>query len=463
MRQHETYSVLITDDKGKRGTGTLFYAEDAASFYVLTCTHVIYTSHQINIQILIPAEGGPKEESIVVSRDHFRFSPIDKATVIGDDSTHTCDIAIIECAKGNLQLTPTRYALYPMTSGERIVAVGYPKGSDSPVYYQQDELTAKVLKIQDDQDYFIIRVDEAFLNSADREAELKGFSGSPVWDEESLGDQTLLFGGLMAIGVGSNINRGRVNVMNARLLQTLMRDEFGVTIESGLPMVDDSEIAPGYEEPEESPDQLMVRAGWIENERRKAQTYVDTLQLLKAVESTRLTIDNSEFSKCSDEQKISIYGVLHEAYRLARDFDIYDQISEKMRKAGLTSPRDDLTEAVRYYEAQELDKADEFIKKALSKNPAGNEERVLAMAIRAAKRDCDISAVSEFLGSRDQLLIKPKDEREEEFLYQTLGFVLSNYFKETTRALRCLNRAYQISLSTSIGHILISPWLTSLI
>lgn len=29
--------------------------------------------------------------------------------------------------------------------------------------------------------------------------------------------------------------------------------------------------------------------------------------------------------------------------------------------------------------------------------------------------------------------------------YQTLGFVLSNYFKETTRALRCLNRAYQIS------------------
>ena len=101
-----------------------------------------------------------------------------------------------------------------------------------------------------------------------------------MWDEESLGDHTLLFGGLIAIGVGSNINRGRVNVMNARLLQTLMRDEFGVTIESGLPMVDDSEIAPGYEEPEESPDQLMVRAGWIENERRKAQTYVDTLQLL---------------------------------------------------------------------------------------------------------------------------------------------------------------------------------------
>lgn len=45
MRQYEAYSVLITDEKGKRGTGTLFYAENAASFYVLTCAHVIYTRH----------------------------------------------------------------------------------------------------------------------------------------------------------------------------------------------------------------------------------------------------------------------------------------------------------------------------------------------------------------------------------------------------------------------------------
>ena len=105
-----------------------------------------------------------------------------------------------------------------------------------------------------------------------------------MWDEESLGDQTLLFGGLMAIGVGSNINRGRVNVMNARLLQTLMRDEFGVTIESGLPMVDDSEIAPGYEEPEESPDQLMVRAGWIENEGESS----DICRYIAAVKGCRV-------------------------------------------------------------------------------------------------------------------------------------------------------------------------------
>ena len=44
---------------------------------------------------------------------------------------------------------------------------------------------------------------------------------------------------------------------------------------------------------------------------------------------------------------------------LPETFDIYDQISEEMRKAGLTSPRE-IDRSVRYYEAQELDKADEF-------------------------------------------------------------------------------------------------------
>lgn len=443
MKIHEKYSVLITDDNGKRGTGTLFYTEGSMFFYVLTCAHVIYTSQAVTVHIVLSDE---KEESVRVTRDHFRFSPIDIPTIVGNESTHTCDIAVIQCAKGEIPLVPTRYAMYPMTSGERILAVGYPNGPGGSVYYQQDELSGKVLRIQNDQDYFVIRVDESFLNTSDRDAELKGFSGSPVWDEQKINDNAFLLGGLIAIGVGSNINRGRVNVMNARVLQSLMKDEFGITIETRLPLVDADEIAPGYEEPDESPDQITVRAGWVENERRKAQTYVDTLQLQKAVDISRAAISNSEFVKCTMEQKAAIYAVLQEAYRLARDYDIYDQISEEMRQAGITSPRDDLMEAVRYYEAQEIDKAEEFINKALEKDPNGNKERVLAIAIRAGKDNgADISILSEVLGQHDQLLIKPEDEKEEEFIYQVLGFVLSNIFRETTRGLRCLNRAFQVS------------------
>lgn len=446
METHEGYSVLIQDDKGRRGTGTLFYTGGSKSFYVFTCAHVIYSSEAVTIHFLIPTDGDPEERTVRVEKDRFHFSPIDKVTRIGDESTHTCDIAIIECPLGDLHLHPTRYSMFPMSNGERVVAIGYPQGTTETMYYQQDELSAKVLRVQKNQHYFVIRVDEGFLNAADREADLKGFSGSPVWDEQMLNEQVYLFGGLIAFGIGSNISRGRVNVTSALLIRSLMRDEFGIHIEMRLPAVKDVDIAPGYEEQEETEDEKAVRSGWVENERRKAQTYINSLQLQKAVDSSWAAISNSEFAKCTNEQKVSLYVVLQEAYRLAREYDLYDQISEEMRIAGIHSERDDLAEAVRYFEALENDKAEEYIKKALEKNPEGNEERILAMAIRASKDEkADVSIVSEFLGQRDQLLIKPKNNEEEEFIYQTLGFVLSNRFRETTRALRCLNRAFQIS------------------
>lgn len=447
MKKHEGYSVLITDeDKGRRGTGTLFYSEESDFFYILTCAHVIYTSENVKIQILLSTEGDPEERTVIVGKDKFHFSPIDEPTVVGDGSNHTCDIAIIECEKNEIPLEPTRYAMYPMTQGECVVAIGYPRGAEGPVYYQQDELTANVFRSQSNQNFFVIRIEDNFLNNADRESELEGFSGSPVWDKQKLEEQICLFGGLVAMGVGNNVSRGRVNVMNARLLQSLMKNEFGINIETRLPSVQDDDIAPGYEEHRETDDQIAVRAGWIENERRKAEMYMDSLQLQKAVDSTRSTIGNAEFQRCTNDQKRSIYAVLHAAYRLAGDYDIYDQISEEMQRAGISREKEYLMEAVRYCEAQDNDKAEEYINKALDRNPDGNEERILALAIKAIKDESvDITIFSEVLGPRDQLLIKPKNDREEEFIYQTLGYILSNRFHETTRALRCLNRAFQIS------------------
>ena len=181
MKQHEAYSVLIRDEKGKRGTGTLFYTEGFVSFYILTCAHVIYTAQSVTIHILIPTDGDPEERAVIANRNQFHFSPIDEPTVIDNQSTHTCDVAIIECPIEDIPLKTTRYSMFPMTSGERVMAIGYPHGEGS-VYYQNDDLTAIVHRAQNNQDYFLIRVDEAYLNSADREAELKGFSGAPVWD-----------------------------------------------------------------------------------------------------------------------------------------------------------------------------------------------------------------------------------------------------------------------------------------
>lgn len=445
MEKHEAYSVLITDDKGRRGTGTLFYAASSHFFYVLTCAHVIYNAQSVTIHILIPTDRDPVERSVLVGKEQFHFSPIDEVTVIGDQSIHTCDIAVIECDVGDIPLKPTQYSIYPMTTREKVMALGYPQG-EGPVYYQQDQLSATVVKVLEKENYFLIRVDETFLNSADREAELKGFSGAPVWDEAKIDENNALLGGFIAVGMETNINRGRIKVMNAKYVQSLMREEFGIYMQNRIPDVTDAEIAPGYQEFAESSDQLVVRECWIENERRKGQTYVDGLQLKKAIEVTRAAISNTEFQKCSSDQKYKIYAVLLEAYRLARDFNIYDQIVEEMHRAEITNEREAVIEAIRYLETLDYDRAEEYAEIALEKNPEGNEERVIFAVIQASKnKDADVSMLSEFIGTNDQLLIKPKDEQEEEFIYQILGFILGNRFKDTGRAIRCLNRAFQIS------------------
>lgn len=174
------------------------------------------------------------------------------------------------------------YSIFPMTSRRRVVALGYPQGN-GPLYYQQDNMSAIVEKVLDEETYFLIRVDEGFLNAVDREGEIQGFSDSPVWDGEMLGNHLYLFGGLIASGMGSNISRGRINVMNAKYVQSLMYQEFGILMKNRIPNVPENEVAPGYEGVIETQDQIDIRDSWIENERCKGQTYIDGLQLQKAV------------------------------------------------------------------------------------------------------------------------------------------------------------------------------------
>lgn len=445
MDRHEAYSVFIENDKGKTGSGTLFYTKNSDKFYVLTCAHVIYKSESVKIHIL--SADGSEGDPIIAGKSLFHYSPINEVEELGETAKHSCDIAVIECPVGELTLTPTEFAMYPMSNREKIVAIGYPQlKSDEPLYYRQDAMHGQVEKVLKGQNYFLIRVTDDFINQADREEDIKGFSGSPVWDEEKIGDGICLFGGLIAFGVGNNISRARVSVMNARLIQSLMRDEFGINIETRIPGIPASDVAPGYQEEQENRSRKVVRDSWIENERRKAQTFVDDLKLQKGIDICQSAIGNDEFHRCTEEQKYGIYAVMLEAYRLARDYDTYDRISEDMHKAGVHSDRELLTDVVRYFEALDFDAAEKCVKKALANNRDGNEERVLDLVIEVSKSENpDIGLFSSIIGERDQLLIKPKDDREEESIYQILGFVFGNVFRETGRAIRCLNRSFQIS------------------
>ena len=446
MEKYQTYSVLITDEKGRRGTGTLFYKKEYNSFYIFTCAHVIYTSNTVTVNILKNNIDRHEKFSIEIDKSHFHFSPIDEAHVTGNGSNHTLNIAIIDCPIKGIELMPTNYFLYPMSEKEQVLALGYPESNETNLYYQQDELLAKVFRVEHDDNYFIIAIDDKNINAADRIVELEGYSGAPIWDKETLEQQDLLLGGLITAGVGNNANGGRIKVMSSSYIKSLMKDEFGINMEMRIPSENESNVAPGYEGELDIEPITEVRSGWIENERRKAKAHIDALQLQKAIDSCRKTIKNPHFSRCDNKQKYSIFNLLRESYRLSRDYDVYDRITEEMHNCGVFDCNENLMDAVRYYEALDDDRAEECINKALEENPNGNKERILSMAIKATKyKDVDIFVVDEFIGSRDELFVKPENIEEEQLIYQTIGYVLSNVFHETTRAIRCLNRAYNIS------------------
>lgn len=186
--------------------------------------------------------------------------------------------------------------------------------------------------------------------------------------------------------------------------------------------------------------------GWIEGERSRAQTYVDTIQLQQAIDACNAVLQNTEFQACDVQQKYEIYAVLREAYRLAREYDAYDRVSERMHAEGIRNKREPLIDAVRHFEDFKMEEAEQFIQQARALNPTGSVEKVFEQIIGIyQKNHADERELSIILGSRDQLLVEPKSAEEEALIYQIVGFTLSNKFRNTSRAIRCVNRAYECS------------------
>lgn len=487
----EEYSVLILDKKEKKqGTGTLFYEKGSDRFYVFTCAHALDNLEEIHVRILTDPKGEEAQEwEAVALAAQVVYSPIDEVVFLStSEKRHSCDIAVIVCEKKDLPIRPTEFMFYSMDEKEMIQAVGYP-GQYEPeesLYYQQDELKGKVIKCQKQGNHFVIRVEDSFMNQADRVAELKGFSGSPVWEGESCQRDVFLYGGLIAYTGDGDASRARVNVMKGRLIQSLMKENFGVQTENYLPGIPREDIAPGCQPPEKDDskenenamkgtgtgdydgeaysvkeeggagaetsketaavDLYVVRDSWIAHETKKIITYIDALQMQSAIDTALEAISNREFKNCTKEQRLHVYRRLMECYRACRDFDKYDEVLTQMNSEGIFDKERDFHLAVRYLEEGKYQLADEYIEKALEQNPVGKTEKVFKLTIQAMKDEtCGISVFRSVLGSKDQLLFTSCSLREEEGIYQILGYVLGMRFHQWGRAVRCLNRAYKIS------------------
>lgn len=444
MKYYRGYSVFIAGRKGKNGTGLLLYI-GGDCFFIITCSHVIFDSDEVQISLLHDdGTGSPVEKKFSLHNDHFHFMNASLQPSIEED------LAIIECPVRYLDfdLSPTRYRFYPMNEDEAAIAYGYPVGrGEKNLYYRQDKTKGEVLNVLEEESYFVLRIEDKFLNQADRTVELEGFSGSPVWESENLKADKCLMGGIISSGMDGDAHRARVRVISSRVIQTFLRERFDIHLESVLPFISEDEIAPGYKNAEKQiTDIKIVRDSWIERSKTQIRAYIDDLKLGKAIEVYRKTIKNVFFAQCSMEQKYSIYADYIQALRYARKYSDCEKAYEEMKQGGIHSDREYLVKAVQYFEAGNGALAKEYINKALDKNPIGNEECVLKVVIDAFENNKTTSdCLSTFIGEQDQLLIKPKNVHEEETLYQILGVTLISRFNNFKRGIRCLNRSYIIS------------------
>ena len=191
MKDYNGYSVLIKSDSGKSGTGILYCEKDTENFYIITCAHVVINTSQLKICILQPDSiEGEKEIYIDVDSNNIYYPPyLEDDELKNSEMPYLYDAAIIECKKGNINmdLKATSYCLSCPKELDLLTVVGYPSSiSDERIYFQQINLSAQTDKVSINDNKFIIKIIGDELNDSDRYDELKGFSGSPLWEKEEL-------------------------------------------------------------------------------------------------------------------------------------------------------------------------------------------------------------------------------------------------------------------------------------
>lgn len=373
MEKHETYSVLIRSG-GEQGSGLLFHAPESAYVHVVTCSHVVENISDVQITILFQREGrnDPEEHLIPLSNPHVEW--------YGKSAGEEVDLAVIECPLGDISMPSTEYRALSVSDKESLLAIGYPiVRSSSSVYKYQDELSLRVLRVLESSAYFTATLDDYRTDCTSRIDELRGYSGSPVWIEDSSGEFCVC--GLIKGAFNPNASRGRIEIVKAECIVSILRNRFGLQLECGVKGIGQDESALGYAGDYSENEKRTVLRGWIENSYNKASLSLEALKPLKCIEICSDIISNGTFFLCSEEEKASVYILKCNAYRIIQDYKGYDRTIEEMHQAGVSCLREDFYNAIRYYGENNLEKAYSSILTAVKKNPGNLSMRVYRVLI----------------------------------------------------------------------------------
>lgn len=471
----EEYSVLITDKTATScGTGILYVPEEGNTFYVFTCAHVLdELSDQVEVYLLLPVNR-EKEEfrtvAVTVSRSQIFYSTIDEVTGSDDNVKHSVDAAILSIPK-EIPLAPTQYFVGESTKGDRVFAQGYPGGGDvfelstlgernsgEDLLENLDVVHGTVLHNVHSSESFLFRMEDNYVDSSNRVYELQGFSGSPVWNGDSLEISVL---GLLAMGKGKTVYRGKLKVLKMEQIRSMMKIHFNIVMETRIPTIPEEDVASGrrycgtIDVQEKTVNTSGIYDTWLETQTEKVREYMEDLKFQKAIDAGSKALEQADYLYCSKEKKRIHCQYLLYCYEVCYLDEEYYVLEQKMVKEKLLESHDPLRWMTMHFSRRNFSETVEYAKQLLEQKKASDGVLQIAELFvylcNAYLEEAPVEdTILQFVDEQERLIINSVNSDIESLIYQMIGYVYGEHYHQYTKSVRCLNRSYRIGSNLAV-------------
>lgn len=456
----QEYSVFITDEKRtSSGSGVLFYPGSGNRLYIFTCAHVLDGLEEpFQIYSLFPVNREQEiyqVEKLEATREQVKYSPIDKVSESAEGViVHSIDAAVI-CLeiKEEISFETTDYVIGEVHKGDGVLAQGFP-GSETEIEELLNYVEGtygRILHNAKDKEVLLWQIEDAHVDPGNRVYELNGFSGSPVWSLEA-DEKTIV--GLFTSGVGRSIYRGKVHALKMEAIRSIMKIFFQIRMESRILGIPNEEIAPQKDNPtyiskEVQPEIRNLYDEWLVVQTEKVRAYIDDVKFQNAIDTAKMAIKDQRFEKCSKKVACTHIKHLLYCYEACLLDDEYEALEQEMQKRGFLEGHDPLRWITFNFGKKQFKETIAFTEALLQKGDLDERVKIVAEVYasisRAYVEDAPVEeTIGKFLDEKECLNIKIEDMGTEAHVYQMLGYVYGEHYKQYVKSVRCLNRAYRL-------------------
>lgn len=456
----QEYSVFITDEKRtSSGSGVLFYPGSGNRLYIFTCAHVLDGLEEpFQIYSLFPVNREQEiyqVEKLEATREQVKYSPIDKVSESDEGIiVHSIDAAVI-CLeiKEEISFETTDYVIGEVHKGDGVLAQGFP-GSETEIEELLNYVEGtygRILHNAKDKEVLLWQIEDTHVDSGNRVYELNGFSGSPVWSLEA-DEKTIV--GLFTSGVGRSIYRGKVHALKMEAIRSIMKIFFQIRMELRILGIPNEEIAPQKDNPtyiskEAQPEIRNLYDEWLVVQTEKVRAYIDDVKFQNAIDTAKMAIKDQRFEKCSKKVACTHMKHLLYCYEACLLDDEYEALEQEMQKRGFLEGHDPLRWITFNFGKNQFKETIAFTEALLQKSDLDERVKIVAEVYasisRAYVEDAPVEeTIGKFLDEKECLDIKIEDMGTEALVYQMLGYVYGEHYKQYVKSVRCLNRAYRL-------------------